>query len=110
MEEQTAGFTDRVQAAVDAHSVQLLAASAVDLQDLEERSDVPDVHEGDVTELHAPLHGDADAVEESVDHVGQVLAAVEAHVGSGPYAVDGVGPLRLRQHIFECNLQHQKQF
>ena len=104
MEEQTAGFTERIQAAVDAHSVQLLAASAVDLQDLEARSDVPDVGEGDVCELAAPLHGNADAAEESADHVAQVLAAVEAHVGSGPYAVDGVGPLRLRQHIFESDL------
>ena len=104
MEEQTAGFTERIQAAVDAHSVQLLAASAVKLQDLEARSDVPDVAEGDVTELAAPLHGDADAAEESVDHVAQVLPAREALVGVGPHAVHGVGPLRLSKHIFETDL------
>ena len=106
MEEQTAGFTKRIQAAVDAHSVQLLAASAVDLQDLEARSDVPDMGEGDVTELAAPLHGDADAAEESVDHVTQVLAAVEAFVGVGPHAVHGVDSFRLSQHIFEGDLEH----
>ena len=104
-EKQTAGFTDRITAAVDAHSVDLLAASAVDLQDLEARSDVPDVVEGDLCELHSPLHGDADAAEESVDRVAQVLAAVEARVGVGPHAVHGVEPFRLCQHIFESDLE-----
>ena len=104
MEEQTAGFTERIQAAVDAHSVQLLAASAVDLQDLEARSDVPDVGEGDVCELAAPLQGDADAAEESVDHVAQVLPAVEALVGVGPHTVHGTDSFGLSQHIFESDL------
>ena len=107
VEEQTAGFTERIQAAVDAHSVQLLAASAVDLQDLEARSDVPDVGEGDVTELAAPLHGNADAAEESVDRVAQVLAAVEARVGVGPHAVHRMKVRRLRQHILEGDLKKQ---
>ena len=109
MEDQTAGFAERIQAAVDAHPVQLLAASAVDLQDLEARGDVPDVHEGDVAELAAPLHGDADAAAESADHVAQALPAVEAPVGVGPHAVHGPDSLRLRQHIFEGNLQHRNQ-
>ena len=106
VEEQTAGFTERIQAAVDAHSVQLLAASAVDLQDLEARSDVPDVGESDVCELAAPLHGDADAAEESADHVAQVLAAVETRVGVGPHAVHGADSFRFSQHIFESDLKH----
>ena len=104
MEEQTTSFAEGIQAAVDAHSVHLLAASAVDLQDLEARSDVPDVVEGDFGELHSPLHGDADTAEESVDHVAQVLAAVEAPVGVGPHAVKGVGSFGFRQHIFERDL------
>ena len=104
VEDHSAGFTERIQAAVDAHSVQLLAASAVDLQDLEARSDVPDVHEGDVCELAAPFHGDADAAEESADHVAQAFAAVETLVGVGPHTVHGVDPLRLRKHIFESDL------
>ena len=104
MEEQTAGFTDRIQAAVDAHSVQLLATSAVDLQDLEARSDVPDVQEGDVAELAAPLHGDADAAEESAEHIAQILAEVETLVGVGPHAVHGVSALWFRQNIFEIDL------
>ena len=108
LEEQTAGFTDWIQAAVDAHSVHLLATAAVDLQDLEARSDVPDVQEGDVAELAAPLHGDADAAEEGVDHVAQVLAEVEASVGVGPHTVERADSFRLRQDVFESNLLRQR--
>jgi len=90
---------------VDAHAVQLLQTSAVELQDLEARRDVPDVDEADVSELTAPLGSDADAAEESVDHVAQVLPAVEALVGVGPHAVHGMHRLRFRQHIFESDLE-----
>ena len=107
-EKQTAGFTDRIHAAVDAQSVNLLAASAVDLQDLEARSDVPDVVEGDLCELYSPLHGDADAAEESVDHVAQVLAEVEASVGVGPHTVERADSFRLRQDVFKSNLLMKK--
>ena len=107
-EEQAAGFTERIHAAVDAHSVKLLEASAVDLQDLEARSDVPDVVEGDLCELHSPLHGDADAAEESVDHVAQVLAEVEASVGVGPHTVERADSFRLRQDVFKSNLLMKK--
>jgi len=104
-EEQTARLAAGVEAAVDAHSVQLLAAAAVDLHNLEERSDVPDVDESDVAELTAPLHGDADAVEEGEQHVGEVLAAVEAFVGQFPHAVHGVGALGLGEDILESDLK-----
>jgi len=104
VEEQTARLAAGVEAAVDAHPVQLLAAAAVDLHHLEARRDVPDVDEGDLAELAAPLHGDADAVEEGEQHVGEVLAAVEAPVGVLPHAVHGVGTLGLGQHIFEGDL------
>ena len=69
MEEQTAGLTAGVQTAVHTHAVHLLQAAAVDLHHLEARGDVPDVGEGDVGELTAPLRSDADATEQSVDHV-----------------------------------------
>jgi len=105
VEEQTAGLAERVQAAVDAHPVQLLAAAAVDFADLEAGRDVPDVDEGDLAELAAPLHGDADAVEEREQHVGDVLAHVEARVGALPHAVHGVRALGLRKHIFEGDLK-----
>jgi len=105
VEAVAAGFTARCKATVDAHSVQLLGAAAVELQDLEAGGDVPDVAEGDLGELHAPLHGDADAAAEGRDGVAQVLAAVEALVGVGPHAVHGPHPLGFRQHIFESDLQ-----
>ena len=104
-EEDATGLTARIQTAVDAHSVQLLEAAAVELQHLEARRDVPDVDESDVSELHAPLGSDTDATAESVDHVAQVLAAVVALVGAGPHAVHGPDPFRFCQHIFEGDLQ-----
>ena len=93
---------------MDTHAVQLLAAAALDLQPLEGRGDVPDVVEGDVTELHTPLHGDTYAEAEGVDHVGQVLAAVEAGVGHLPHTVDGPGAFRFSKDILEGDLRTTK--
>jgi len=104
MEEQTTRLAQRVEAAVDTHPVKLLAAAAVDLQNFEAGSDVPDVEKGDLAKLAAPFHGDADTVEEGEQHVGDVLAAVEAFVGQFPHAVDRVGALRFSQDILEGNL------
>jgi len=103
-EEQTASLAARIHAAVHAQAVQLLQASAVDLQHLEERRDVPDVDEGHAAQLGAPLHGDADAVEEGEQPVGPLLAQVEAHVRALPHAVDGVRALGLGEHILERDL------
>jgi len=104
MEEHTAALAEWVETAVDAHAVQLLQAAAVELQDLEAGRDVPDVDEGDVGELAAPLHGQADTAEQGHDHVAQALAALEALVGVAPHAVNGVDALGLSQHIFEGHL------
>jgi len=104
LEEQTAGFTAGIHTAVDAQTIQLLHTSTLDLQPLEQGRDVPDVVEGHVSELHTPFHGKADTEAESVDHVGQVLAAVEASVGVLPHAVDGPCPFRLSQDVFESDL------
>jgi len=104
VEEQTASLAAGVEAAVHAQAVQLLQASAVDLQHLEERRDVPDVDEGHAAQLGAPLHGDADAVEEGEQPVGPLLAQVEAHVRALPHAVDGVRALGLGEHILERDL------
>merc|ERR1712244_33429 len=104
VETQAARLAAGVEAAVHAKAVQLLQTSAVDLQDLEERSDVPDVDEGHATELGAPLHGDAAAIEEGEDPVGPLLADVEPAVRAFPHAVHGVGPLGLGEHILERDL------
>ena len=105
VEEQTAGLAAGIHAAVHAQTVDLLAASAVDLANLEHRSDVPDVDEGHAAELGAPLHGDADAVEGGEQHVGQPLAELEAAVGIFPNAVTGVSAFGLSEHILECDLK-----
>jgi len=105
VEEQTAGLAAGVKAAVHTQAVQLLQTSAVNLQHLEERRDVPDVDEGHLTQLGAPLHGDADAIEEREEPVGELLAQVEAHVGALPHAVNGVRALGLGKHIFKRDLE-----
>jgi len=89
---------------VHAEAVDLLETSAVDLAQLEEGRHVPDVDEGDAAELSAPLHGDADAIEEGEDPVGPLLAQVEAAVRALPHAVQGVGALGLGEHILERDL------
>jgi len=101
LEENTASLADGVHAAVDAHSVQLLETSTVELQHLEARSDVPDVAEGDVGELTAPLGSDADSTEEGHQHVAEVLAAVEAFVRVAPHAVHRVEVLGLGEDVLE---------
>jgi len=105
VEEQTAGLAAGVQAAVHTQAVQLLQTSAVDLQHLEERRDVPDVDEGHLAQLGAPLHGDADAIEEREQPVGELLAHVEAHVGALPHAVNGVRAFGLGKHILKVDLE-----
>jgi len=90
---------------VDAHTVQLLAASAVELQALEAGGDVPDVHEGDMGEGHAPLHGDADAAAEGRDGVAEGLAFGEAHGGVLPHAVHGMVAFWLGEDILEHHLK-----
>jgi len=104
VEEQTAGLAAGIHTAVHAQAVQLLAAAAVDLQNFVQWSDVPDVDEGHLTQLGAPLHGDADAIEEREEPVGELLAQVEAHVGALPHAVHGVRTLGLGEHILERDL------
>jgi len=89
---------------MDDHAVQLLETSAVELQHLEAGSDVPDMDEGDVRELTAPLGGDADTAQEGHDHVAEALAAVEALVGVAPHAVDGMDALGLSDDILEGHL------
>jgi len=90
---------------VHTQAVHLLQTAAVDLQHLEDRSDVPDMDEGDVSKLLTPLHGDADTEAESVDHVDQIFAAVEASVGVLPDAVDGTDSFGLSEDILERDLQ-----
>jgi len=105
LEAERHGLAPGVQAAVHQHAVQLLQAAAVELAHLEAGGHVPDVAEGDLGELAAPLGGDADAAAQRHDGVAHVLAAVEAFVGVAPHAVHGVDALRLGEHILEGHPQ-----
>lgn len=105
MEQLTAALADWIQAAVDAHAVQLLKTSAVELEDLEAWGDVPDMAEGNLGELTAPLGGQTDSTAQGHDHVAAFLAAVEAFVGVGPDAVHGVGTLGFSEDILEHDLK-----
>ncbi|GFO29059.1 hypothetical protein PoB_005556400 [Plakobranchus ocellatus] len=104
MEELAAGLTAWIQAAMDAHAVEFLQTSTVELQNLEARRDVPDVCEGDVGELTAPLGGDADTTTQGHDGVAQALTAVEAFVRVRPDAVHRVSAFRFSQDILETHL------
>lgn len=65
MEEHSACYAAWLQAAVDTHSITFLHTSAVEVQELEEWSEVPDVVEGGDSEIVTPLGGDTDAIEQS---------------------------------------------
>jgi len=67
---------------VTTHSVELLATSAVNLEDLEAGSDVPDVEEGNVGKLAAPFGGDAASAAQGHDHVAALFPEVKALVGT----------------------------
>jgi len=105
LEAEGHGLAPGVQEAVHTHAVQLLQAAAVELTHLEARGHVPDVAEGDLGELAAPLGGDADAAAQGHDGVAQRLAALEAFVGVAPHAGGGVDAGGLGQDILERDLQ-----
>jgi len=65
MEELTTCDTTRLHATVDTLGVDFLAASAVEIQKLEEWSEEPDVVEGDNGKGVSPLSGNTDTIEES---------------------------------------------
>jgi len=104
-EEISTTLAARIETAVDTHSVQLLKASTVELQDLVAWCDVPDVDEGNLSKLAAPLGSNADTTAQGGDHVAQALPAVEAFVGAGPHAVHGVDPLGFGEDVLESDLK-----
>ena len=62
-ENLAAGFTQRITAAVCYESHELPNSKHVQFYDLIQRSDVPDVNEGDPGELHAPAGSHEDSTE-----------------------------------------------
>lgn len=105
---QSEGFTHRIEAAMDTKSVQFLHEPTIQLQDLEARSYVPDVNEGDVGELTAPLRGQADSAARRHDDVTDRFPQRETFVGELPHAVQTSDSLGLSQNILKCYLQQIK--
>lgn len=95
MEQSTKGFTAGYDTAVRTVGVDSLAETAVDLQNLQTRSNIPDVVEGNDGELAAPFSSDAAPKAQSEDLVAQSFPQIEAEVGTFPYHVNTVGTVRL---------------
>mgnify|MGYP005953529027 CR=1 FL=1 len=95
MEHSSEGFTARYHATIDAVGVDSLAKTAVDFENLQTRSNKPDVVEGNDGELAAPFSSDAAPKAQSEDLVAQSFPQIEAGVGHFPYAVNTVGTVRL---------------
>ncbi len=66
---------------MDAHAIELLETATLYFQDLEQRGDNPDVHEGDVSKLAAPFSGYTYTTQTGVDVVSEELPARETPVG-----------------------------
>jgi len=64
---------------------------------------VPDVRERRAAEVAAPEESQEHATEDGEDLVAAVLAAVIAAVRQLPHAVDGVGAVRLTEHLFKLS-------
>lgn len=90
---------------MDTESVKFLHEPTIQLQDLEARSYVPDVNEGDVGELTAPLRGQADSAACRHDDVTDRFPQRETFVGELPHAVQTSDSLGLGQNILICYLQ-----
>jgi len=69
VEKQSACHTNRFKAAADTLSPDLLEAATVDVQQLEARREAPDMEEGSVSELAAPVGGDEHATKDGPDVV-----------------------------------------
>ena len=104
-EEETHGFTDRTQTALEERAEELLRAAAVDHIGTEAWRDLPDMHEGDHGKLAAPAQRQRKAANNGQEVVAAVLAALEAAVGGGPHAVDAVGAVWFGQYILKGHLE-----
>jgi len=104
-EQISASFAARVETAMHTHSVQFLKTSAVELEHFEAGRDVPNVDEGNFSELATPFSGDADSTAQRGDHIAQLFPAVEALVRVGPHAVHGMDTFGFGEDILEADLQ-----
>jgi len=97
-------FKEWLQTTLEAGTIELLCAAAVDLADSQAWGHVPHVIEGDEGKLSSPFHGDTDSKEESKELIEAVFTAIEAAERALPDTVEGVGAIRLTENIVESNL------
>lgn len=90
---------------MDTESVKFLHEPTIQLQDLEERSYVPDVNEGDVGELTTPFRSQADSAARRHDDVTDRFPQRKTFVGELPHAVQTSNTLGFGQNILKCYLQ-----
>ena len=95
------GFAQWVAETMDKDSVELLAGSAVQIQDLVARGDVPNVGKSNVCKLTSPAHGNADTAQGRAYNVTQVLPEIETFVTEVPDTVNTADSFRLCESILE---------
>ena len=97
-------LADRHDTAVDACRVHSLVQSAVDFADLQARRNDPDMAEGDVGELTAPLCCDTNSAANREDVVAEPLPARVTSGGTLVAAVNGVSAIYLTDDVskYQC--------
>jgi len=86
---------------VDTQAPELLVDATLQVEDLEEWCDPPDVGEGNTSKLTAPVDGDADAAAGGHDDIADVLPELEAFVAEFPHTVNASDPLRLSKDLLK---------
>lgn len=105
VEDFAAGYAAWVAASFDEEGVDLLDQGHVHLDGTDQRGPVPDVVEGYLGEVAAPVDGDADSEQCAGNDVAEGLPEVEALVRALPHAVDTVGVVGFTQDFLEGHLQ-----
>jgi len=85
----------RVEATPNTQGVKFLDYMQVYLNCLQQRCEVPDVPESDLSKVASPHGGNADTKKCGTDDIAEGLPQVEAFVGALPDALKTVGVIRL---------------
>ena len=102
-EKSSTRFTNWCDTTVTTHGVDFSEDSAVDLKNLQEWRNNPNMVKCDGCKFTPPFHGDTDSVKCGQDLVAKTLPAGEAIVGTFPDAVDAVGAIRFSEDVVELN-------
>ena len=99
----TTRFTNWIYATIATHGVHLSTNVTVNLKNLQERRDKPNVVECNDGKFTSPFHGDTDSIKCGQDLVAKTLPAGEAIVGTFPDAVDAVCAIRFSEDVVKLN-------